>query len=454
MTRENWSGPRKQRGAKSGKGRPAARAPAKPGVKPMGRAERLSLGKGAPRPKAPAPEKPAVAKALAPAPAPAPAPAKSIAPKKGAVPAKPSAKTPAPARSAPTKGAPAPKAAPERRAPKAPAPHPVPRTIAYPEFDAPERAGFALLLGRPNVGKSTLLNRLVGEHVAAVSPKPQTTRHRILGVVNAPNTQLCLLDVPGVHKAKGILNRAMVEAALSSITEVDVVLLLAEAGWPRDAEPGAPIDPIGPTQRELIAQVERAGKPVVLVLTKVDLLPKPLLLPLIDAWRQAFSFREIYPLSGMTGENVAGLLGALRPHLPEGPPLFPVDTLTDQTERTLVGELVREQVFLQTRDEVPYGVAIAVELFDESERDSEEAGKKGLVRIEASVVVDRESHKGIVIGQGGQRLRDIGAAARHNIERLLGCRVFLGLHVRVIPGWTETQSRVTEFGIGSDVVRR
>lgn len=336
------------------------------------------------------------------------------------------------------------------------------KVVAVPE--GPERAGFALLLGRPNVGKSTLLNRLVGEHLAAVSPRPQTTRSRILGIVNEPKTQLCLLDVPGVHRAKSLINRAMVHEAMTALGDADVILYLAEAGWPAKTEvPAEEIDPVGAFHRDLLVEVGRTKKPTILVLTKVDLLPKPLLLPVIDAWRKAFDFREVFPLSALTGENVEGFVDVVREYLPEGDPLFPADMLTDQTERSLVGELIREQVFLQTREEVPYGTAVAIEQFDESERVFDEPADEdesrlhlrgpGLVRIEASIVVDRSSHKGIIIGTRGERLKAIGTAARRHIERLLGCRVWLGLHVRVVPGWTEKRTHLADFGMDTKAVK-
>lgn len=350
------------------------------------------------------------------------------------------------------------------------------------------RAGFALLLGRPNVGKSTLLNRLVGEHLAIVSPRPQTTRQRILGVVNQSRAQLCLIDAPGVHRAKGIFNRAMVDAAITAIDEVDVVLFLAEAGWPDDTsiEPEQ-VDPVGPFNRELLARVRQRSTPVVLVLTKIDRIPKPLLLPLIDRWRKEYEFDLVYPLSALTGANVDGFVDAVSSLLPESEPLFSADTLTDQSERALCAELIREQVFLQTHDEVPYGTAVVIEEFDESQRpasaeiearvdaafdvaalDSEPAPESfepalapelepedsreevlaaGLVRIHATIIVERDSHKAIVIGRGGSRLREVGKAARHRIERLLGCRVWLGLHVRVMPRWTEKRSMLVELGL-------
>jgi GTP-binding protein Era len=306
------------------------------------------------------------------------------------------------------------------------------------------------------VGKSTLLNALVGEHLAAVSPHPQTTRHRILGVVQRPGLQLCLIDSPGVHPAKGLLNRAMVKAALSAVSDVDVVLFLAEAGWPAGEVDATKVDPVGPAQRELLSDLGRSRKPVFLVLTKIDLVPRPLLLPMIQAWSQAFSFKEVVPLSGLTGENVDALVAAVRPYLPAGEPLFPADTWTDQTERAVCSELIREQVFLATREEVPYGTAVTIDTFDETDRGDGADGapqgtpdapvRRGLVRIAASILVERDSHKGIIIGTGGQRLRAIGTAARHQMERLLGCKVWLDLHVQVAPGWTEKKSMLAELG--------
>lgn len=352
--------------------------------------------------------------------------------------------------------------------------------------EGPARAGFALLLGKPNVGKSTLLNRLVGEHIAAVSPKPQTTRHRILGMVNRPGTQLVLVDSPGVHKAKGLLHRSMVEAAMASLTEVDVILYLAEAGWPSTTEEGREVDVVGPFHRELLASIERSGKPAILVLNKMDQVDRPLLLPIMQAWNAAFSFREIYPLSALTGNNVDGLVDVVRKYLPEGAPMFAEGQFTDQSERALCAEYIREQVFLQTRQEIPYGTAVTIDEFDEEDRPTDDEGSDlprarllaepegdeseaddadgdegaqldvppeppnpgpGLVRIAATIVVERDAHKGIVIGQRGAMLKAIGSAARARIERLLGCRVWLGLHVRVIPGWTEKRAMLAEFGL-------
>jgi GTP-binding protein Era len=314
-------------------------------------------------------------------------------------------------------------------------------------------------------------------------------------MVNRPGTQLVLVDSPGVHKAKGLLHRSMVEAAMSSLSEVDVILYLAEAGWPSSDAPSAEIDVVGPFHRELLQSVMRAGKPVILVLTKIDLIPKPNLLHVMQAWNSTADFREIYPLSGLTGDNVDGIVDVVRKYLPEGAPLFAADLITDQSERALCAEYIREQVFLQTRQEIPYGTAVTIDEFDESERpledeapaipellhepleadeadeedpfayeDEDEASEAddepaeeipepptplgpGLVRIQATIIVERDPHKAIVIGKGGSMLKMVGQASRARMERLLGCRVWLGLHVRVIPGWTEKRAMLAELGL-------
>ena len=297
----------------------------------------------------------------------------------------------------------------------------------------PHRAGFAAIVGRPNVGKSTLLNRLLGQKLAIVSPKPQTTRSRILGVVTRPGAQVALLDTPGLHSARGGLNARMVQQALQTLAEADVALFLIEA-----AGPG-----IDGATRKALEQVKAAGKPTLLVINKIDSLPRPRLLPIIDRWRQEHAFSEVYPLSALTGENVEGLLGAVARHLPEGPPLFPDDQWTDVPERDLSAELVREQILRQTEQEVPYSAAVLVDQFDESERT---VGPRGLTRIAATVLVERESQKAILIGRGGARLKQIGTRAREQIEKLLGCKVFLELHVKVEKDWTQTSRGLRRAG--------
>ncbi len=307
------------------------------------------------------------------------------------------------------------------------------------QHKAPLRAGFVAIVGRPNVGKSTLLNRVLGEHVAAVTPRPQTTRTRILGVWNGAGVQLALFDTPGLHRAQGALNRRMVEVALGTLREVDAVLMLVEAG----TGPGGRVE-VGEATRWAIEEVARSGKPAVLGVNKMDRAPRPTLLPVIDAYRGLHDWAEIVPFSALTGENVDALLAALAKHVPESAaPLFPPDVMTDQAERQLAAEYVREQVMLQTRQEIPYAAAVEVEEFDESAR--RDGG--GLVRISAVVYVERDSQKAIVIGKKGAMLKKIGTRARENLERLLGCKVFLALTVRVEERWSERASSLKKLGI-------
>ncbi len=303
------------------------------------------------------------------------------------------------------------------------------------------RAGFVAVVGRPNVGKSTLLNRVLGEHVAIVTPRPQTTRTRILGVWNGPGAQLALFDTPGLHRAKGALNRRMVEVALATLREVDAVLMLVEAG----TGPEGRVE-VGEATRWAIEEVARSGKPAVLGVNKMDRAPRPTLLPVIDAYRTLHRWAEIVPFSALTGENVDTLLEALTRHVPEAEAaLFPQDVLTDQAERQLAAEYVREQVMLQTRQEIPYAVAVEVEEFDESDR----RDRGGLVRIGAVIDVERDSQKAIVIGKQGTMLKRIGTRARENLERLLGCKVFLRLTVRVEERWSERDAALRKLGLRS-----
>jgi len=299
--------------------------------------------------------------------------------------------------------------------------------------EAPTRSGRVALLGRPNVGKSTLLNRLVGQKLAIVSPKPQTTRGRILGVITRPDAQVALLDTPGLHTAKGGLNARMVQQALRTLADADVAAFLIEAGPPA----------IDAATRKALDQVKAAKKPTLLVINKIDSFPRPLLLPLIDRWKDLHQWTEVYPLSALTGENLDGFLDVVSRLLPEAPPLFPPDQWTDRQETDLAGELIREQLLRQTGQEIPYSTAVLIEQFDESERS---VGPNGLVRIAATVLVERDSQKAIVIGKGGSRLKEIGTAARREIERLLGVKVFLQIHVRVEPGWTRTEKGLRRAG--------
>ena len=305
------------------------------------------------------------------------------------------------------------------------------------------RSGFAALVGRPNVGKSTLLNRLVGEKVAIVSPKPQTTRNRIVGVVTRPEGQLALLDTPGVHVAQNPLGRYMVKVALEAVDEVELVMLVVEAP---ETENHVRIDDHTQT---LLDRLGHSKKNTFLVINKVDAVPKQWLLPQIELYRNRYPFAEIHPLSAKTGNGVEAFLQRAYLQLPEGEPLFDKEILTDQMEKTLVGEYIREPLLRHCRQEVPYASAVRVEEFDESERHNGERSKnnrKGLIRIHASILVERDSQKAIVIGKQGQMLKKIGTDARMSIERFLGCRVFLALHVRVEPSWSERPDSLRQLG--------
>ena len=290
------------------------------------------------------------------------------------------------------------------------------------------RSGFVSIVGRPNVGKSTLLNALLGQKIAIASDKPQTTRNRILGIYTRETTQILFLDTPGIHRAKGRLNKFMVEQALSTCKGVDAVLFLVEA----TDRPGGGDDFI----LDLLAK----GKvPVILGINKADLVAKTDLLPLIAAYAEKLDFAAILPLSGLKGEGVDELITLVQGLLPEGPHYYPEDMITDQPERFIVAEMIREQLLKQTHDEVPYGVAVAVERFTEKT-------DKNLVVIEAVIHVEREAHKSIVIGKKGAKLKTIGQAARYDIERMLGTRVFLELFVRVEKNWTQSNRLLKEFG--------
>jgi GTP-binding protein Era len=290
------------------------------------------------------------------------------------------------------------------------------------------RSGFVSIVGRPNVGKSTLLNTILGQKVAIASSKPQTTRNRILGIHNGAASQILFLDTPGLHRAKGKLNKFMVDQALAACSDVDVILFLVEA----TDSPGGGDD--------FILEILAKGKvPVILVINKVDLIERPKLLPLIETYSRRFDFAAIVPVSAQSGEGVIDLVETVTKMLPAGPRYYPEDLVTDLPERFIVGEMVREQVLKQTRDEVPYGVAVAVERF-------EEKPEKNLVVIETLIVVEREPHKKIILGKGGARIRSIGKAARYDIERLLGTRVFLDLFVKVEKNWTQSERLLKEFG--------
>jgi GTP-binding protein Era len=259
-------------------------------------------------------------------------------------------------------------------------------------------------------------------------------------VWNGPGAQIALFDTPGLHRAEGALNHRMVEVALRTLREVDAALLLVEAGTGPDGRVE-----VGEATRWIVDQVRRSGKPALLGINKMDRAPRESLLPVIAAYKDLHEWSEIVPFSARTGENVPRLLEALVSHLPPAAePLFPADVITDQAERQIAAEYVREQLMLLTREEIPYACAVEVESFDESERAQ---GRRGLVRIEARVVVEREGQKAIVIGKGGDMLKRIGTAARQGLERLFGCKVFLKLQVKVDERWSERPMALKRFGL-------
>jgi GTPase len=288
-------------------------------------------------------------------------------------------------------------------------------------------SGFIALVGRPNAGKSTLLNRLVGTKLAIVSDKPQTTRNRIVGVRNYPDGQAVFLDTPGIHKPLHRMNVRMVDAAVDAMRDVDVIALVVDAS-----------ERVGAGDRFTLALVKRVESPVVLVLNKVDRVRKPDLLPLMDSWRREHEFAEIVPISALTGENVDRLEEVFLARLPEGEPLYPEDYLTDQPERFFVAEAVREQVLQHTHAELPYTSAVVVDKFEEPD-------ERGLMRLYCTILVERPSQKPIVIGRGGEMIKRIGTAARMELERFFQTKVFLDLRVKVESEWRENERRLDEI---------
>lgn len=297
------------------------------------------------------------------------------------------------------------------------------------------RSGFVSFLGRPNAGKSTLLNRLVGTKLAIVSDKPQTTRTRILGVKPHADGQLVFVDTPGVHRPLHRMNVRMVDAAVQAARDVDVVALIVDAS-----------ERTGAGTKYLLDLLDQTRGPVVLVLNKVDMVAKTTLLPLIDWFRQQRAFADIVPVSALTGDGVDALETVLIGHLPEGEPLFPEDYLTDQPERTLAAEMVREQLLTHTRDELPFSTAVVVDQFEEPEQEG------GLIKIYCTILVETASQKPIVIGRAGDMIKTIGTAARMEMEKFFEARVFLDLHVKVKADWREDERVLDTLGL--DKLRR
>lgn len=289
------------------------------------------------------------------------------------------------------------------------------------------KSGFVAIVGRPNVGKSTLLNRIVGQKIAIMSDKAQTTRNKIQGVYTTPEAQLIFIDTPGIHKPRHRLGDFMVETAYSAIREVDAVLFMIAADQKR-----------GKGDDFIIERLKDSHSPIYLVINKIDKVHPDDLLGIIEDYRQQMDFKEIIPISATEGNNFDTLMTTLVDQMPEGPQYFPDDQITDHPEYFIVSELIREKVLLLTRDEVPHSVAVVVDSMKRNENDK--------VHIQATIIVERDSQKGIIIGKGGKMLKDIGTKARRDIETLLGDKVYLELWVKVQKDWRDKQTYLTDYG--------
>jgi len=288
------------------------------------------------------------------------------------------------------------------------------------------KSGFISIIGAPNVGKSTLLNKILGEKISITSDKPQTTRNRILGILHRPSAQFVFMDTPGVHKARNVLNTRIVDVALSAMSGTDMILIVADVTNP---------DPASETI--IVERLKKQNKPVILALNKTDLVLKPLILPMIDLWAAAYPFETIVPISAEKGDQIKELLDEMEARLPIGPPYYPEDSITDIPERDIAAEMVREKIFRFTGQEIPYATAVTIDSFSEEIK---------IVKIHATIHVERDSQKGIIIGKGGTMLKKIGEEARREIERMVGTKVFLKLFVRVQKNWSKDTKTLIKFG--------
>ena len=292
------------------------------------------------------------------------------------------------------------------------------------------KSGFVTLIGRPNVGKSTLMNYLIGQKVAITSNKPQTTRNRIQTVLTRPEGQIVFVDTPGIHKAKNKLGEYMVNIARHSLDGVDAALWLVE-----------PSTFIGAGERHIMEQLKKITTPVVLVINKIDMVKKEEVLTCIDAYRKEYDFAEIVPVSARSGENTEELIRVILQYLPYGPQFYDEDTITDQPERQIVAELIREKALHCLEDEIPHGIAVAIDRMKMQNK---------VMHIDATVICERDSHKGIIIGKQGAMLKKIGSTARFEIEKMLGCRANLKLWVKVQKNWRDSDFLMKNFGYTKD----
>lgn len=300
-----------------------------------------------------------------------------------------------------------------------------------PQSQKPFKSGFVAIVGRPNVGKSTLMNQVIGQKIAIMSDKPQTTRNKIHGVYTTNDTQIVFLDTPGIHKPNSKLGDYMVKAAEDALNEVDAVLFLTDVS-----------EQLGGGDRYIIERLKRVDTPVFLVLNKIDKVHPEALLPIIDQYRKLHEFTEVVPVSALQGNNVTTLLEQLGNYLDEGPMYYPADQVTDHPEQFVCAELIREKILQQTREEIPHSVAVEIE--------SMGTGDNGVVNIGAVIYVERDSQKGIVIGKNGAMLREVGKLARHDMEKLLGSKIFLELWVKVKKDWRNRASVLKELGFRNE----
>ncbi len=293
------------------------------------------------------------------------------------------------------------------------------------------KSGFVSIVGRPNVGKSTLLNRIVGQKIAIMSDKAQTTRNKIQGIYTTPESQIVFIDTPGIHKPKHRLGDFMVDSAFSAFREVDVILFMVNIAEKR-----------GPGDNFIMERLKTVKSPVFLVLNKIDKIHPDQLLPIIEDYRSLVDFEQVIPISAADGNNVETLLSEVTKYLPEGPQFYPDDQVTDHPEYFIVSELIREKVLELTREEVPHSVAVVVESMQRNEL--------GKVQVHAAIIVERSSQKGIIIGKGGKMLKDIGIRARRDIEVLLGDKIYLDLWVKVQKDWRDRQTNLQDYGYRKD----
>ena len=288
------------------------------------------------------------------------------------------------------------------------------------------RSGYVSLVGRPNVGKSTLLNTILGEKIAIVTPKPQTTRNRINGIKTLPHAQIIFIDTPGIHKPRQRLGEAMNRSAFEALEEVDIVLFMVEPEAPRSGD------------LFVIERIKLVDKPVFLLINKLDTVRKNEILPVIEAYSKLYPFKEIIPLSALKTNGIDVLLETVLKYIPEGPKLYPDDIVTDQMERFMAEEIIREKIMEATQEEVPYSSAVEIEQW--------QVRDDGVIFIQANIYIERDGQKGIIIGNKGSRLKSIGTKARHDIEGLLGTRVFLELWVKIKKDWRSDERTLRELG--------